>query len=59
MKKKMGRPPIPKTQRKSEKVFFRATPAFRRALTDAAKREGKDLTTFIRDTLHEKLTGGE
>ena len=55
----MGRPPIPKTQRKSEKVFFRATPAFRRALTDAAKREGKDLTTFIRDTLHEKLTGGE
>lgn len=55
----MGRPPIPKAKRKTEKIFFRATPAFQKALMDAARREGKDLTSFIRDTLDEKLTGGK
>jgi len=50
---------MPKAQRKSVKVFFRATPAFHKALLDAAQRQGKPLATYINDTLAELLTGGK
>jgi len=55
----MGRPPLPKDQLKSVKVFFRATPAFHKALLKAAKRQGKPLATYISDTLAKIVKGGE
>jgi predicted HicB family RNase H-like nuclease len=50
-RKKMGRPPLPESQRLSVKVFFRVTPSFHKALLKAAKREGKPLATWVSDTL--------
>lgn len=53
----MGRPPMAKAERKSAKIFFRATPAFHKVLLKAARQEGKPLATYIGDTLEELLKG--
>jgi len=57
-KKRMGRPPLPKSQLKSMRMSFRVTPALRKALLDAAKREGVPVGRYITDTLKTRLTGG-
>ena len=58
-KKRMGRPPLPESERRSVKVFFRATPAFHKALLRAAKQEGKPLATWITETLVGIIKKGE
>lgn len=47
----MGRPKIPKEQRRSEKITFRATAALRKDLEKRAKREKKTLGSYIADVL--------
>ncbi len=58
-KKKMGRPPIPKAQRKSVRLSFRVTTALQKAVSKAAKREGKAVGSFINDILEDAVKGGE
>lgn len=54
-KTRMGRPPLPKGQVQDKLVVIRLTPAFHRTVCRAAKKAGKCLTHFVRDTLAEKL----
>ena len=44
-----GRPPLADTDRRSELARARLTPREMLKVKRAAKREGKDLSTFIRD----------
>ncbi|MBN1359727.1 MAG: toxin-antitoxin system HicB family antitoxin [Sedimentisphaerales bacterium] len=53
----MGRPPLPKSQLRSVKVFFRVTPALHKALVAAAKRQDKPLGKYINDTLEQAVKG--
>jgi len=55
----MGRPPLPKSQLKSVRMSFRVTPGLKKALLDAAKRDGVPVGRYITDTLKAKLTRGE
>jgi predicted HicB family RNase H-like nuclease len=52
---RMGRPPLPKGAKKDRCVLVRLTPALHAAMTRAAKRGGKPLATWMRDTLVEFL----
>jgi len=54
----MGRPPIPKSQRKSVRLSFRLTPKLYRQASAAAGREGKWLSEFIHDLVAEAVKGG-
>lgn len=47
-KKKMGRPPVPKAERKGETLTLRLTAAERRAAEAAAKREGVPVSEWAR-----------
>ena len=47
----MGRPTIPKKQRRSVKITFRATAGLRRDLEKQAEQEQKTLGTYIADIL--------
>jgi predicted HicB family RNase H-like nuclease len=58
-KKRMGRPPLPKAQRRSVKVSFRATAALHSAVVEAAKREGKSVGKYITDALAQAVKGGK
>ena len=51
----MGRPPLPKKQRRSVRITFRATAALRKALKKQAEREEKTLGTYIADVLQSKI----
>jgi predicted HicB family RNase H-like nuclease len=44
---KMGRPPLLKKQRRSERITFRVTAALRKALKKKAEQENKSLGTYI------------
>ena len=51
-KKKVGRPPMPKGEAKAIVLQSRVQPAEKVAYQKAAKSEGKDLSTWIRETLN-------
>jgi hypothetical protein len=52
---RMGRPPFPEGKAKTRAVLVRLTPAEHKAMSKAAKRVGKHLATWMRDTLGELL----
>jgi predicted HicB family RNase H-like nuclease len=58
-KKRMGRPPLPKAERRSVKVSFRVTATLHKAVVEAAKREGKSVGKFITDGLVTLVEGGK
>lgn len=58
-KKRMGRPPLPKNQRRSRKVFFRVTPAIYKALVQVARQAGKPVSEFVSDLVKETVEKGE
>jgi predicted HicB family RNase H-like nuclease len=58
-KKRMGRPPIPKHQRKSVRLSFRVTAALHKTVVEAAKRKGKSVGTYIADALAKMAEGGK
>lgn len=51
-KPKVGRPPLPKGEAKAIVLQSRVQPAEKDAYMRKAKLEGKDLSTWIRDTLN-------
>lgn len=51
-KKKVGRPPMAKGEAKAIVLQSRVQPAEKAAYQKAAKSEGKDLSTWIRETLN-------
>ncbi|MBN1395498.1 MAG: hypothetical protein JW959_10780 [Pirellulales bacterium] len=53
--KKMGRPPLPADKAKTEGVFVRLTPGLYEAMSEAAKREGLPLATWIRSQAEKSL----
>ena len=52
-KRTVGRPPMPKAQRRSRKVFFRVTAAEYKALVAAAKQAGKPVSEFVSQIVNE------
>ena len=58
-RKKMGRPPIPKNERKSVRLSFRMTAALHRAVSRAAKQQGKSVGGYINDIVENAVKGGE
>jgi predicted HicB family RNase H-like nuclease len=50
-KTRMGRPRFPKGKAKSAQHLIRFEPALYEKMQAAARREGKPLATWIRDTL--------
>jgi hypothetical protein len=50
---KVGRPPLPKGEAKAIVLQSRVQPAEKDAYLRAAKREGKDLSSWIRDKLNQ------
>lgn len=55
-KPKMGRPPMPKAERKAETVTIRLTAIERKAAVQAAKREGVALAEWARSVILARLT---
>ena len=55
LESRMGRPPLPKGVGKTEQVVFRVEPSLCEEMRAAAKREGKGLATWIRETVAERL----
>lgn len=55
----MGRPTIPKRQRRNKRITFRVTAALRKALNKRAKREKKKLGAYIADVLQNEIERGE
>jgi hypothetical protein len=53
---KVGRPPLPKGEAKAIVLQSRVQPTEKAAYQKAAKSQGKDLSTWIRDTLNAALT---
>lgn len=51
-KPKVGRPPLPRGEAKGIVLQSRVQPSEKIAYQRAAKSEGKDLSTWIRDTLN-------
>ena len=49
---KIGRPKLPKGEAKAIVLQSRVQPAERDAYVKAAKAQGKDLSTWVRDTLN-------
>ena len=58
-KKRMGRPPLPKAERRSVKISFRVTVTLHKAVVEAAEREGKSVGTYIADILANVVEGGK
>jgi predicted HicB family RNase H-like nuclease len=58
-RKRMGRPPLPKAERKSVRLSFRVTAAMYKAVAEAAKQEGKSVGRFVNETLETRLKGGK
>ncbi len=51
-KVKVGRPPMPRGEAKAIVLQSRVQPAEKAAYQKAAKSEGKDLSTWVRDKLN-------
>jgi predicted HicB family RNase H-like nuclease len=51
-RKKVGRPTLPKGEAKTIVLQSRVQPSEKAAYQKAAKSQGKDLSTWIRDTLN-------
>ena len=54
-KTKVGRPPLPKGEAKAIVLQSRVQPAEKDAYMRKAKSEGKDLSTWVRDTLNQAV----
>ena len=54
-KKKVGRPPLAKGEAKAIVLQSRVQPAEKVAYQKAARSEGKDLSTWIRETLNKHI----
>jgi hypothetical protein len=55
-KGKAGRPKMPKGEAKAIVLQSRVQPAEKAAYQKAAKAEGKDLSTWVRDTLNRAVS---
>jgi predicted HicB family RNase H-like nuclease len=53
--KKVGRPKLAKGEAREPIVQFRVQPSEKAAYQQAAKSEGKDVSTWIRHTLNEAI----
>lgn len=53
---KVGRPPLPKGEAKGVVLQSRVQPSEKALYQKAAKAEGKDLSTWIRETLNQAAT---
>lgn len=58
-RKKMGRPPLPKSQRKSVRLSFRMTDALHSTVSRVAKSQGKSVSAYILDIVEDAVEGGE
>jgi predicted HicB family RNase H-like nuclease len=54
-RKRVGRPPLAKGEAKAIVLQSRVQPAEKAAYQKAAKAEGKDLSTWVRETLNRSL----
>jgi predicted HicB family RNase H-like nuclease len=54
-KPKVGRPPLPKGEAKGIVLQSRVQPSEKAAYQKAAKSEGKDLSTWVRETLNKHI----
>lgn len=54
-KKKVGRPPLAKGEAKTIVLQSRVQESEKKAYQGAAKAEGKDLSTWIRETLNRSV----
>ncbi len=54
-KPKVGRPPMTKGEAKAIVLQSRVQPSEKAAYQKAAKSEGKDLSTWVRETLNRSL----
>lgn len=54
-KPKVGRPPLPKGEAKGIVLQSRVQPSEKAAYQKAAKSEGKDLSTWVRETLNQAI----
>lgn len=54
-KPKVGRPPLPRGEAKGIVLQSRVQPCEKAAYQKAAKSEGKDLSTWIRETLNQAI----
>jgi predicted HicB family RNase H-like nuclease len=54
-KPKVGRPPMAKGEAKAIVLQSRVQPAEKLAYQRAAKSEGKDLSTWVRETLNQAI----
>jgi predicted HicB family RNase H-like nuclease len=55
-KVKVGRPPMPKGEAKAIVLQSRVQPSEKTAYQKAAKSEGKDLSTWVRETLNQAIS---
>jgi len=53
--KRVGRPALPKAQRRSRKVFFLMTPAEYKNLATAAKRAGRTVSGYVSGIVNETI----
>jgi len=51
----MGRPLLPKKQRRSARITFRITSSLQKALEQRAKQEKKPLAKYVRDLLEREI----
>jgi predicted HicB family RNase H-like nuclease len=54
-KVRVGRPPLPKGEAKAIVLQSRVQPSEKAAYQKAARSEGKDLSTWIRETLNKSI----
>ncbi len=54
-KKKVGRPTLPKGEAKTIVLQSRVQETEKKAYQNAAKAEGKDLSTWVRETLNQAI----
>ena len=54
-RKKVGRPPLAKGEAKTIVLQSRVQETEKKAYQNAAKSEGKDLSTWIRETLNQAI----
>jgi predicted HicB family RNase H-like nuclease len=54
-RKKVGRPPMPKGEAKGVVLQSRVQPSEKAAYQKAARSEGKDLSSWIRETLNRSV----
>jgi predicted HicB family RNase H-like nuclease len=55
-RKKVGRPPLAKGEAKTIVLQSRVQESEKKAYQNAAKSEGKDLSTWVRETLNKHIS---